>query len=69
MRVRMLRTTGGPDNSVCHLGEVYDLPEGLASQWVTAGRAVRAEDPEAGIVVETRDPVVQTASTPSRKRR
>lgn len=69
MRVRMLRTTGGPDSTVCHLGEVYDLPEGLALQWVAAGRAVRAEETEPALVVEHRDPIVQAAPTPSRKRR
>jgi len=40
MRVLMRRGTVGPDGSACEVGEVYDLPDAVARQWIMIGRAV-----------------------------
>jgi hypothetical protein len=70
MKIRMLIGTGGPNGSACDVGEVYDLPDGLARTWVAAGRAVPADDqppppddqppPHDGVVTINGDPMVET---------
>lgn len=72
MLVKMLIGTGGPNGTACFVGEVYDLPDGLAAQWIAAGRCVavdgapRDEDPTP---VTHGDLVVTHADPPKRRRR
>lgn len=63
MRVRMCRGTVGPDGSACEVGEVYDLPDAVARQWIIIGRAVFVSDEPAPVVE------VQHAEPPKRRRR
>lgn len=64
MRVLMRRGTVGPDGSACEVGEVHDLPDAVARQWIMIGRAVVVSDDAPAPVVD-----VQHAETPKRKRR
>ncbi len=64
MRVLMRRGTVGPDGSACEVGEVYDLPDAVARQWIMIGRAVVVSDDAPAPVV-----AVQHAEPPKRKRR
>jgi hypothetical protein len=64
MLVKMLLATGGPNGTACFVGEVHDLPDALAQQWVLTGRAVVVSDDAPAPVV-----AVQHAEPPKRKRR
>ena len=71
MLVRMLIGTGGPNGTACFVGEVYDLPDTLARQWVQGGRAVLVDAPtvDGGVTPIHGDPTVMSGPPPVRKRR